>query len=405
MSHPSERSRGWGTTAILIVMVAVGPLSTDLYLPALPAIARDLGATPAEAQLTIGLFIAGFAVMQLVCGPLADRYGRRPVLLVGLVVFALASVLCALATSIETLLAARFLQAVGASVGPVLGRAIVRDLYEPHDAGRILGTMASVMALAPLVAPFLGGWLTVAFGWHANFVALVVMAVLLFLTVLWRLDETLRVPQLDALAPGRMLANYVRLIREPHYLGFALCVAFAFGGLFSWISNSSFVVIEHFGVAPERFGVVFAIVVGGFVVGAYAGSRLTGRLGYHRTVQLGVVAGLVLASLTAICGWTGFGGLPAMTATIALAFLAYGLVLPQATAGALAPFPMIAGTASALMGFTQMVVGFAVNALSSVWFDGTPRPMVTLNLICAAAACAAFFAIARRAPATARATS
>ena len=285
------RAGGPGLAVLLTFLVAMGPVSTDLYLPSLPRIAGDLEASEGLAQLTIGLFVAGFGVMMLVCGPFADRFGRRPVLLGGMALYTLASIACALAPDIVSLLTARFVQALGACVGPVVGRAIVRDLYGPRDAGRILGYMSSAMALAPLVGPFIGGWLAVAFGWRANFWALALYGGLLMAALALRLGETLRTPLAGALLPRQLLGNYLLIVRNRTFLGFLLCVSLSFGALFTWISNSAFVVIDHFGVAPERFGWVFGAVVLGYIAGAYSGSRVGMHWGLARATGIGSAIG------------------------------------------------------------------------------------------------------------------
>jgi len=393
MTRP--RAGGAGRALLLTLLVALGPVSTDLYLPSLPGIAADLGASAAQAQLTIGLFIAGFAAMMLVCGPLADRFGRRPVLLAGMAIYVVASIACALSPTIGLLLAARFLQALGACVGPVLGRAIVRDLYEPRAAGRILGTMASAMALAPLIAPFLGGWLETAFGWRASFWALTAYGLLLTGLLAWRLDETLPERPAGAFSLGRLAASYALILHNRTFLGFMLCVALTFGALFTWISNSAFVVIDYFGVAPERFGWAFGVVIAGYVLGAYGGSRAGMRLGLGRATALGCAICAAAGMALALSGWSGLGGLPGIVFLMALSFVGVGLVAPQATAGALSPFPHLAGTAAALLGFLQMSTGLLVNLVTSATFDGTPRPMVTANLACALLALAAWWLLLR----------
>jgi DHA1 family bicyclomycin/chloramphenicol resistance-like MFS transporter len=367
-----------------------------MYLPSLPGIAVDLGASEATVQLTIGLFIGGLALMMLVVGPLADRFGRRPLLGLGLLLFVAASIGCALAPSIEVLLAGRVVQAMGASVGPVLGRAIIRDLYPPHEAGRVLGLMASVMAFAPIVAPFIGGVLETTFGWRANFWLLTGFGLVVF-TWLWRdLPETLRQPLIGGLAPLRLITGYVTLLSSRTYAGFMLALALSFGALFSWISNASFIVIGHFGLAPERFGFAFALVILGYVFGALTGSRLGPSLGATGATGIGAalcaLAGVGLAFATL----SGQGGLTAIVALTHLTFFGVGIVIPQATAGALAPFPDRAGSAAALLGFVQMATGLLVNVLSAAAFDGTPVPFGLINAGSALLACAAWALLVRR---------
>ena len=380
---------------LLTLLVAMGPVSTDLYLPSLPGIAADLGASEALVQLTLGLFIAGFGVMMLVCGPLADRFGRRPVLLGGMAIYLLASIACALSPDIWFLLAARLVQAIGACAGPVVARAIVRDLYQPREAGRILGYMASAMALAPLVGPFIGGWLEVAAGWRASFWFLAGYGALLLIALWRRLPESRPAPSADA-ATSRLLGTYLRILRDRTFVGFMVCTALAFGALFTWISNSAFVVIDHFGVAPQHFGFAFGVVIAGYVLGAWSGSRAGMRLGLERATAIGVGLAALAGIGLAVAGWGALGGLQAIVALSALSFFGAGMTIPQGTAGALGPFPMLAGTASALLGFLQMMTGLLVNALSSAWYDGTPRPMVTLNAICALSALVAFWSLLRR---------
>jgi len=380
---------------LLTLLVAMGPVSTDLYLPSLPGIAADLGASEALVQLTLGLFIAGFGVMMLVCGPLADRFGRRPVLLGGMAIYLLASIACALSPDIWFLLAARLVQAIGACAGPVVARAIVRDLYQPREAGRILGYMASAMALAPLVGPFIGGWLEVAAGWRASFWFLAGYGALLLIALWRRLPESRPAPSADA-ATSRLLGTYLRILRDRTFVGFMVCTALAFGALFTWISNSAFVVIDHFGVAPQHFGFAFGVVIAGYVLGAWSGSRAGMRLGLERATAIGVGLAALAGIGLAVAGWGDLGGLQAIVGLSALSFFGAGMAIPQGTAGALGPFPMLAGTASALLGFLQMMTGLLVNALSSAWYDGTPRPMVTLNAICALSALVAFWSLLRR---------
>jgi DHA1 family bicyclomycin/chloramphenicol resistance-like MFS transporter len=395
---PGRRAGSAGLAVLLTLLVAMGPVSTDLYLPSLPGIARDLETSDALAQLTIGLFIAGFAVMMLVCGPLADRLGRRPVLLGGVAVFVLASVVCALSPDIWVLLGARFVQALGASVGPVVGRAIVRDVYGPRDAGRILGYMASATAFAPLVAPFVGGWLEVAFGWRASFWLLTAYGVALSLMLALRLEETLERRAAGPFLSIRLLHDFRLILTNRAFLGFMLCVALTSGALFTWISNSAFVVIDHFGVPPQRFGWAFGAVIAGYIAGAFAGSRVGMRFGLSASTASGTVIAALAGIGLVVVGWTGQGGLAAIVALMALSFLGVGLVIPQATAGALGPFPTLAGTASALMGFLQMMTGLMVIAASGLLFDGTPWPMVSLNALCALLALAAYALLLRRAP-------
>lgn len=374
---------------LLTGLVAFGPMSTDLYLPSLPALTRIFDTDVAVVQLTLSVFIAGFAVAQLVYGPLSDRFGRRPVLIGGIVLYVLATLLCLAAPSIEALIAGRFLQALGACCGPVVGRAVVRDLYPREQAARVLSYMASAMALAPMVAPIIGGWAFSLWGWRSNFVILALFGLVLLAGVLRLLAETNRHRDPAALRPARMLQTYGLLLRHRLFLGHVLTMALAFSGLFSFISGSSFVLIGALDLSPRLFGFAFGAVVLGYVTGTFVSGRLAGRVGTEALVAAGTLGGVAMALLLAGLAWAGVHTLAAVIAPMSLFFVAVGLVLPNATAAAIAPFPRTAGAASALMGFVQMGTGALAGAMVGWFDDGTPVPMATVILIAALGAFAA----------------
>jgi MFS transporter, DHA1 family, multidrug resistance protein len=386
---------------LLTLLVAFGPVCTDLYLASLPAMARDLSTTTTMVQMTLSAFVGGFAVMQLVYGPLSDRFGRRPLLLGGIGIYLAASVYCVFAPSIETLIIGRFFQAVGACCGPVLGRAVVRDLFAREQAAKVMSYMASAMALAPLVAPTIGGWFHSLFGWRSNFVLLSLFGILL-LTLVWgMLGETNRHKDPRALDLGRMIENYREILTHRLFLGYVLTMTAAFGGLFSFISASSFVMIDVMGMEPSHFGLAFSFASAGFLVGGIAGARLTHRIGIDGTVFAGTIgcaiAGLALATLV----WSGLarpGGLQGivliMGAVMAF-FASCALILPNATAGAIAPFPRAAGAASSVMGFIQMCGGAVAGWLVGWLYDGSARPLATMMAVMGLAVLLAYLGLAR----------
>jgi DHA1 family bicyclomycin/chloramphenicol resistance-like MFS transporter len=394
MSRPAANS--FAVVTLLTALVAFGPMSTDLYLASLPDMARDLGVGIEQTQLTLSVFLIGFAGAMLVYGPLSDRFGRRPMILAGIAIYLAGSVACMLAPTIEALIAARFLQAVGACCGPVLGRAVVRDVYPRDQAARVMSYMASAMALAPFAAPILGGWLHSLFGWRACFAVLALFGLILLAAVAWLLDETNAHKDVGALSPLTMLANYRLLLTDRLVLGYAATVAATYAGMFTFISASPFVLIEVLRLPPVLFGFGFAVVIAGYITGGLVAGKQTARLGLERMVLIGTL-GCAAAGLAAlVLAWSGVSALPAVLLPLMSYFLCAALVLPNATAAAIAPHPRMAGAASALVGFVQMSVGAGAGWLHAALFDHTTRPLGTLTAVMGCAALAVFLVLVRR---------
>ena len=354
----------FGLALLLTTLVALGPLSTDLYLPALPTLARVFGSDAAGVQLTLSVFLAGFAVGQLFYGPLSDRFGRRPLMLGGLAIYGLATIACILAPSIEMLIAARFVQAIGACAGPVLGRAVVRDVWGAAESARIIAYMGGAMAIAPLLGPTLGGFLTVLFGWQSNFVILLLVCAVQVIAVAHLLRESNVQRNPGATHPRQLLANFRLLLANRSYLGYVLTFSFSYSALFAFISASSFVLSARYGLTPEVYGMCFGLVVAGYVVGSLASGRLVRRFGGDTLLAFGACLGAVAGASMAALEFSGATSIAAILAPMFFCTVATGLVMPNAIAKALAPYPAMAGSASALMGCVQMtlaaVVGIAV---------------------------------------------
>ncbi len=391
--------RSPATVLLLAALTALGPLATDMYLPALPAIGRALGADAGEVQLTLSLYMAGFALNQLLCGPLSDRYGRKPVLLAGFAVFAAASVLCALAQSIEVLLLGRFLQSFGGAVGPVLGRAAVRDIYAPQEAGRILAYMSSIMALAPAVAPIAGG-LLLFHGWRSIFVVLAGWGMVMLVLLAFALPEPLPLDRRQSIRPATIFANFRQLLGDRLFIGYTLTSASAFAGLFAFLSGSAFVLIDFFGVAPIEYGFYFAIGVGGFMLGSLSSGRFSRRLGAERLIVVGTALVALGGSLMAALAWAELYAVAAIILPYAVLLVGVGILMPLAMAGALANFPHCAGSASSLLGFIQMTGAAVVGALVGQLHDGTPRVMAFAIGLAGLAALASYLGLVRRRPRT-----
>ncbi|HBA43488.1 MAG TPA: Bcr/CflA family drug resistance efflux transporter, partial [Alphaproteobacteria bacterium] len=328
---------------VLALFTSIGALATDTYLPSLPAMEQVFSASTAEIQLTLSAFMLGLAVSQLFYGPMSDRFGRKPVMFGGLAIFVAASFACTIAQSVEMLIGLRFFQAVGASAGPVLARAIARDLHGGDKAARMLSAMGSVMGLVPAIAPIIGGYLEIWWGWHASFLFVGLIGIVAIAALVLKIAESLHSPDPEALQPLHLAKNFRSLLRDRIYLGYMACGCFSFAGLFAFISGSSFVLQGVFGVAAENFGLYFALVCLGYVAGTQIATRLTMRVGLARMVWFGALlaaaSGIVMVGLA-------LGGVDRPMAVVGphIFFMAsVGMVLPQSIAGALTPFPHMAG--------------------------------------------------------------
>ncbi|WP_374377573.1 multidrug effflux MFS transporter [Dongia sp.] len=365
------------TLLTLTALVALGPLSTDFYLPALPVLAKYFGVDETGAQATLSAFLAGFAGAILVYGPLSDRFGRRPVLAGGIIIFTLASLGCALAPSIGWLIACRFIQALGACAGPVISRAMVRDLVGASGAARVFSYLSAAVALAPAIAPIIGGFLADTFGWRACFVALTLYGAFGLVSVYGILGETNQQRDLTAANPLSWFRIYGALIGHREYFGYVLAATFGYSGIFCFISGSSFVFIDVLGVPPKYFGFCFGVFVIGYIIGATSGGKLAKRLQPGQLVGLGSLIALLSAVLL-----VGVNLFTASVWSVLAPLLPYmigvGMTMPAAQAGAIGPFPRSAGAASALLGFVQMAVAAGVGAVLGVIGSPSPLPMTLM---------------------------
>ncbi|PXX96648.1 multidrug effflux MFS transporter [Halomonas sp. LBP4] len=386
------------TVVVLAALTALGPLATDMYLPAMPEMAAALDTGPDQIQLTLSLYMAGFALAQLICGPIADRFGRKPVMIAGFALFLVASLLCAFAPSIEWLLVGRFLQAFGGSAGPVLGRAAVRDIHGPLEAGRVLSYMASTMALAPALAPVIGAGLLLLFGWASVFVLLALYAAVMLLILVFLLPEPLPPEYRQSTSPRAILANFHLLLGQRAFVGYTLTNAAAFAGMFAFLSGSSFVLIEFMGVAPTLYGVLFTLIVGGFFTGTLLSGRYSRRLGHDRLIQMGALLCALGGSSMAALALAGVFTPWAVIGPHMLYLIGFGIVMPQSMAGALAPNPRIAGSASSLFGFLQMTIAALGGALVGQFHDGTSRTMAIAIGLGGVLALVAYLGLVRSAP-------
>jgi DHA1 family bicyclomycin/chloramphenicol resistance-like MFS transporter len=341
-------------TLLLSFLTALGPLSMDMYLPSLPDIARALNAPILDVQLTISSYLFGFAAGQIFYGPISDRLGRKPILLGALVLYGFATVGCALAQSVDGLIALRFLQALGGAGVIVLARAVVRDIYSGARASRELSIMGSITAFAPIVAPTIGGVLQTAFGWRATFVLLVIFAAICGAVATLLLPETLKKPEGSPFSFTKMLALYPSVLVHRGFLANLGIMTTTFIGLFAWVSGAPIVMQSAiYGLNPVAFGITFALGAAGYMLGTFIAARIVMRFGIDRTMGIGCVTlaagGLVMAAVVAL----HLANVIWFVGSMMIYLAGLGLALPAAMAGALTPFHDRAGTASSLMGFTQ----------------------------------------------------
>ncbi|MGY1769678.1 multidrug effflux MFS transporter [Blastococcus sp. SYSU D00813] len=375
MSDRSPR----GLLVLLGALSAFGPLSMDLYLPALPAVEDDLRAGQSPVQLTLSAVALGLAAGQLVAGPLSDRFGRRGPLLLGVGAWALASLLCALSPTVWVLVAIRLLQGLGGAAGIVLARAIVRDRYEGTEAARVFAVLASIGGAAPVLAPVVGGQLLRVTDWRGLFVVLAGIGLALLVAAAWRLPETL--PP-DRRVPGGVrttLRNGRSLLRRRAFLAAVLSQGLAFGALFTYISGSSFVLQDGFGLSAQQFSLVFAANGVGIVLAGQVSRVLVARTGSRLLVRAGLGAQALGSAALLVAALAG-AGLPVVLPALFVVVSATGLVLPNATALAMADAARTAGTASALVGVGQFAVAGVGAPLAGLGPAGTLLPMAAVML-------------------------
>jgi DHA1 family bicyclomycin/chloramphenicol resistance-like MFS transporter len=356
------RAESLPITILLTALVALGSFSTSVYTPSMPALTAAFHTTTDQVKLTLSVFLLGFGLGQLVYGPISDRFGRRRILVAGLALFAFGSACCALAGSIEAMIAGRFVQAFGACAGPALGRAIVRDVHGKEGTARVLAWISAATAVSPAIGPTLGGHLHVWFGWRAIFVLVTALGVVLALAVALLLDETNRYPDGDATNLARMGRNFATLLRDPGYLGYLLCGSCVFAGLYSYIAVGPFLFVDRLGFSPEVYGTLTIITTSCYIAGSFLSARVTPALGLDRPILLGCALATLGGAFMLACALFILSAVTLILPMMVFS-LGMGLTLPNAFAGGLIPFPRMAGAASALLGFLQQMAAAGATVL------------------------------------------
>lgn len=363
---------------ILAAIIALGPLSIDLYLPAMPSMKIYFDTDISAVQLTLSSYLLGFSFFHLLCGPLSDRFGRKSILLAGLSLYVVMSALCAMAQSIEQLIVFRFFQAMGACCAPTLGRAIVRDVYPPKDAVKALAYVSSIMAVAPVIAPSLGGFLLEYTDWRFLFWLLVLFGGIAMALTVFLVPESL--PEKQSIHPVSIIKNFITLMQHRVYAGSVLTASLLYSGIFAFLSGVSFVLIDFLGVQASHFGLYFLFIVFGYI----AGNLFTARVAFKWPARTLFAAGIAIALIASVSltlvSYLQLRSALLIMMPITLTTFSIGLVLPQATAIALIPFPHMAATASALMGFMQMAFAGIAGWFVGVYLLDEPLPMALVLL-------------------------
>jgi DHA1 family bicyclomycin/chloramphenicol resistance-like MFS transporter len=383
---------------LLVTVTSAVILSTDLYAPSLPHLPGYFGTDAATVQLTMSLNLAAFALGQLVLGPLSDRVGRRPVFVASLAGFVVTSVAAALAPDIDSLIVARTLMGFAACAEAVLGYAVINDLYDERDSARVLSAYGMAMAITPAVAPFIGGYVHVWFGWRANFVLLAAIAALVTFLVARFLPETSAKRDLAALAPRRFVGGYGRLLRNRAFMGYTLTAGLLLGGIFAFVTEGPFLLIDRLGVPTERYGLYNAVVVGAYFLSSLTANRLVKRVSIDRLLGVGLAIQAASAAALLAVVLAGIVTPWALMAPVSAFVFGLGWIFATAPVRAFAAAGGGGGYGAAMMGFVQMSGGALGAQAVGVLHDGTELPFAVTIAGCAALALAAYL-LARSAPA------
>lgn len=375
--HPPQSATRPTLGAIILLgaLSALGAISIDLYLPSLPSIGRVLGADAAQVQYTMSAFFVGMAVGQIVLGPLSDRFGRRPVILAGIMVFVAASLGCAVAPTIGWLVTGRFVQAIGACAGQVVARAVVRDRYDHQESARIFSLMALVLGVAPMIAPTVGAWLATFVSWRAIFVVLAVIGTVIGAVVALRLEESRSAATALQARHESVVGSFAALLHHSRLVGYLLAGALNGATVFIYVASAPDLLITQFGFTPPQFAFAFAIMAVGVIGSSQVNRGLLGRYAADTILAVSSLGGVVAGLLLLAAALTGVGGYWSILVLLFVCLASYGVNASNCTAGALGVDPLRAGATSALIGAASFGVGAIGASVVGVLHDGTPLPL------------------------------
>ncbi len=398
LAHPSALPSQ--RTLILLVgaLSAFGPLSIDMYLPGLPELRADFGVGASQTQLTLSACLLGLATGQLLAGPMSDAFGRRRPLMLGVGLYAIASLLCAVAPTIQALIAFRFVQGFAGAAGIVIARSVVRDLYSGVAAARFFSLLLLVSGLAPILAPLLGGQLLRVVSWRGVFVTLALIGTALVIATATFLSETHQPEHRQSAGARSILRTFRRLATDRSFVGYALSGGLASAALFSYISGSPFVLQEIYGVSQQKYSFIFASIAAGYVTCGQINGRLVGRVAPKTLLRFGLsgmASGGIAFLLMVVIGGSGGVGLAGIVPALVVLVASLGFILPNSTALALADHPHTAGSASALIGLLQYAIGATAAPLVGIAGEDTAVPMAIVVATAATSALLIFLLLTR----------
>ncbi|ASO29069.1 Bcr/CflA family drug resistance efflux transporter [Vibrio qinghaiensis] len=384
---------------LFLVLGAIGaltPLAIDMYLPAMPAIAKDLGVSAGAVQMTLTAYTAGFAIGQLLHGPLADSYGRRPVLLIGVLLFGIAAIVSATTQGIEALTYVRAAQGFAGAAAAVVIQAVVRDMFDREDFARAMSFVTLVMTVAPLAAPMIGGHLAIWFGWRSIFWVLAIFAAVVIALVVWKIPETLSAENRQPLRFRNTIRNYVQLSRNPVAMGLVFSGAFSFAGMFAFLTAGSFVYIDIYGVDPDQFGYLFGLNIVAMIIMTSLNGRMVKRVGSHAMLRFGLLIQLC-AGIGLFIAWLLNLGLWGIVPFVVLFIGTLSTIGSNSMGLLLSGYPKMAGTASSLAGTLRFGTGSVVAAIVAMMPSDVEWPMIVVMTACSVLSSLFYWTLGRKA--------
>jgi len=367
---------------VLGALCTISPFSVDMYLPGFPAIAKDLGATIAEVQLSLTAYLIGISAGQLLYGPLLDRFGRKRPLYIGISIYVVASLLCALTNSVEQLILMRFFQAIGGCAGLVSAQALVRDIFPVNRTAQAFSLLTLVVAVSPMIAPTVGGYVTAAFGWHALFIILTGIAILIMGGVYFLLPKGKKPDPSISLRPGSVLRNFYTLLRQPQFLNYMFIGGIATASPYAYIAGSSFVFIDLYKVSEKEYGWIFALLAFAMIGATQLNHIILKKFKSEQVIKVTLIYQTMIGIFLVVGAYFHWLNEYTLVAVLFVFLTGQGLTGPNSTALSIAPFVKHAGSAVALMGSFRMGMAGIVSALVSVFHDGTAMPMVAIMFLC-----------------------